>query len=89
MSLRKINAWFKSHNWSAVVRRRFLRDFLKSATGKKVLSELTLYVMLGQDPFKLGGGDSQNTAYHSGRQSVVQYLLDIAELTDRDLVEGN
>lgn len=88
MSLRRIKHWFKRNNWDSVVRRRFLRDFFKTSTGKKVLSELTLHVMLGMDPFKLGSGDPQNTAYHSGRQSVVNYLLDIAGLTDRELVEG-
>jgi hypothetical protein len=42
--------------------------------------------MLGVDPFQLGAGDPHKVIYHSGRQSVVHHLLDIAELTERDLV---
>jgi hypothetical protein len=86
MSLHKIKGWFERKGWTAQVRRKFLRDFLNTDIGKKVLSELVLYVMLGVDPFQLGGGDPHKVIYHSGRQSVVNHLLDISELSERDLV---
>jgi hypothetical protein len=86
MSLHKIKAWFDRKGWKAQIRRKFLRDFLNTDIGKTVLSELVLYVMLGVDPFHLGGGDANKAIYHSGRQSVVHHLLDISELSERDLV---
>ncbi len=85
MSLRKIKKWFEKKGWMPSVRQRFLRDFLKTEMGKRVLSELVLYATLGVDAFQLGGGDPQKVAYHCGRQSVVQHLLDVAELTEREL----
>ena len=83
--MREIKKWFERRCWTLPVRKQFLSDFLKTEIGKRVLSELVLYANLGVDAFQLGGGDPNKVAYHCGRQSIVQHLLDVAELTEREL----